>query len=89
MLLTLILTALMGATGVILFEKWAIDDYMNTNTFWSRYWPAEACLLCRGFWFGLVAYLFLTFIPFTLYLFVPLAAIPIQVFLVKMGERKL
>lgn len=89
MLTNLILTALVGAAGVILAEKWKIDDYFNTHGFWCKYWPAEPCLLCRGFWIGDVAFLLMTFVPESTYLFVPLAAIPLQVLLVGFSIKRL
>jgi hypothetical protein len=89
MLLNLIITALMGATGVILFEKWEIDDYMNTHGIWCKYWPANPCLLCRGYWFGWVTFIILTLIPYSIYVFVPLAAIPLQIWLFGFLSKRL
>lgn len=78
MILNLILTALCGEAGVLLFEKWKVDDYMNTHPFWSIFWPANPCLLCRAFWFGCFVFATLTLVPISVYFFVPFAAIPIQ-----------
>ncbi|RYC70863.1 hypothetical protein [Spirosoma sordidisoli] len=83
MLLALLITALCGTTGVMLAEKWEIDDYMNTHGFWCKYWPAQPCLLCRGFWIGFAVFALLQLIPCSIYVFVPLAAIPLQVWLNK------
>ncbi|WP_020603250.1 hypothetical protein [Spirosoma spitsbergense] len=83
MFLNLLLTALVGAAGVILCEKWKIDDYFNTHGYWCKYWPAEPCLLCRGFWMGCAVFILLTLLPYSVYLFVPLAAIPLQVLLIR------
>lgn len=81
MLLNLLLTSLGGVTGVLLLEKWQVDDYMNTHPVWSRFWPAEPCLLCRGFWVGVLCYLALLYVPNAVYVLLPLAAIPAQVLL--------
>ncbi|WP_128547195.1 hypothetical protein [Larkinella soli] len=81
MLIHLLLTILCGSTGVILLEKWKVDDYMNTHRFWSKYWPSNPCSLCRAFWIGYGVFVLLTLIPNSVYLLVPFAAIPIQAIL--------
>jgi len=68
-------------------DKWQVDDYMNTHPVWSRYWPAEPCLLCRGFWIGCLAFVMLQLLPETVYVLLPLAAVPIQVILTKLLTR--
>ncbi|WP_460639447.1 hypothetical protein [Larkinella harenae] len=78
MILNLILTILCGSAGVILMEKWKVDNFMNTDPFWSVIWPEKPCMLCRGFWIGCMVFTLLCLIPNTIYFFVPLAAIPMQ-----------
>lgn len=88
MLLNLILTALCAVAGVMLFEKWGVDDYMNTHRIWSKFWTNDPCLLCRGFWFGCAVFALLSLIPATVYVFVPFAAIPAQVWLYGVMPKK-
>ncbi|WP_298609149.1 hypothetical protein [uncultured Spirosoma sp.] len=72
----LVLCSLIGVTGVILVDKWKVDNYMNVRG--VRWWPREPCRLCRAFWFGVICYVSLLLWPSIIYLWVPLACIPIQ-----------
>lgn len=81
MLFNLILTILCGVAFNMLLDKWQVDNYMNTHPVWHKYWPANPCALCRGFWAGCIVFWLLSLFPVALYLFVPLAAIPVQVWL--------
>lgn len=82
MIINLILTVLMGTTGVILWDKWKIDNFMSVRG--VRFWPRNPCWLCRAFWIGAICYGVLFFVPQSIYFFVPFAAIPLQIIVSKL-----